>query len=311
MKRLLTASAFACLALIPLHALALDPVPTAASSQNPWAAHDAKQKVAIKHATYDALLQAIVVDDGAATQVAFSVMTQPAKDVMNQYITWLSGLPVSQLNRDEQVAYWLNLHNVLTLRELDAVGGKGPVDRYRQFPISTMGVFAKPVVTVEGRELSIDGIVQEVLRPNFKDYPYQYGVFLAAKGAPSLRREAYLGSKIRDQLQDQARRFVNNGGAKAKGNGLELSSFYEWWGADLRGNEPGVRQHLLQYAEPKLAAKISSASDTYSYRFDRAIPAFQPRLALDSDGGGARFGGGGFINGSSGTGGGGGQGGGS
>ena len=309
MKRLLTASAFACLALFPLQALALDPNPVVA--QNPWAAHDAKQKTAIKHASYDALLQALVVDDGATTQVAFGIMTQPGKDLMDQYITWLSGLPVSQLNRDEQVAYWLNLHNVLTLRELDAVGGKGPVDRYRQFPISTTGAFAKPVVTVEGRQLSIDGIVQEVLRPNFKDYPYQYGVFLAAKGAPSLRREAYLGSKVREQLQDQARRFVNNGGAKAKGNGLELSSFYEWWGADLGGSEPGVRQHLLQYAEPKLAAKISSASDSYSYRFDRAIPAFQPRLALES--GAAAASGGGFSGAvrSSGSPGGGTQGGGS
>lgn len=273
--------------MAPQVALAKDPTSSA------WAAHDANQKAELNHDIYSKLLQALVVDDGAQTQVAFSVMNEPITQLLNQYIAWMAGLPVSKLNRSEQLAYWLNLHNALTIKEVHTVGAKGPIDRYRQFPVSTTGPFSKPVVTVEGRALSIDGIVQEVLRPNFQDFAFQYGVFLAAKGAPSLRNEAYTGAKVKAQLEDQARRFVNNGGVRTKGNGLELSSFYEWWGSDLRGTDPAVRQHLMHYAEPKLAAKISSAPDVYAYRFDRAIPAFQVRSATGF--GAAAPSGGGFI----------------
>lgn len=252
---------------------------------NPWAVHDATQTVAIKHAAYAKLLDAIVVDDGKTTQVAFAAITDPANQLLDQYITWMMGLPVSQLNRSEQLAYWLNLHNALTIREIAAGGAKGPIDRFRQFPISSSGPFAKPVVTVEGVPLSIEGIERDVLHANFSDFPYQYGLFLAAKGAPSLRREAYTGARVKDQLDDQARRFINNGGAHAKGDGLELSSFYDWWGADLRGMHASVREHIASYAAPKLAQRISAASDTITYRFDRAIPAFEPRYALDGTGG--------------------------
>lgn len=286
---LISAAVIGLLACAPA-ARAMDPASSA------WAVHDAGQKAAIKHEIYTRLLEALVLDDGAQTQVAFSAMSAPVNELIDQYITWLAGLPVSKLNRSEQVAYWLNLHNVLTIREVHSLGAKGPIDRYRQFPVSTSGAFTKTAVTVEGRPLSIDAIVQDVLRPNFKDYPFQYGLFLAAKGAPSLRREAYTGAMVQAQLADQARRFINNGGVRAKGNNLELSSFYEWFGPELRGASPAVRQHLIQYAEPKLAAKISAAPETYAYRFDRAIPAFEARNATDFDfaarTSGERFGGG-------------------
>ncbi len=331
MRKLLVVSGLVSLACLPLLALkqngasapeqraeattaqvnATVQVPLAPPSAvtNPWAVHDEKQTASIKHAAYGRILEAMVVDDGKTTQVAFSVMDNAAaKQLMDQYIAWMAGLPVSQLNRVEQLAYWLNLHNALTIKKIEDLGAKGPIDRYRQFPISTSGPFAEPVVTVQGTPLSIIAIEEQVLRANFADFPYQYGLFLAAKGAPGLRGEAYSGANVKAQLDDQARRFVNNGGVSVKGNKLELSSVYEWWGPDFGASESSVRQHLISYAAPKLAAKISATGESVSYRFDRAIPTYEVRN-FQNDGAEIASGSAGSRGGFGGVGGGGGGGG--
>ncbi len=82
-----------------------------------WTAHDAAASSTIDHAAWRRFLKAYVRDhpDGI-TRVAYDVVT-PADDTsLREYISALEAVPISRFNRDEQLAYWINLYNAVTVR---------------------------------------------------------------------------------------------------------------------------------------------------------------------------------------------------
>lgn len=256
----------------------------------------------VDHSDYGAWLNALTVVDGEYRLVAYEAVDREMGALLDAYINRLASIPVSRLNRDEQLAYWLNLHNALTIKLLTPSNGRGALDRYRGFPDSTGKVFSQPMVTVEGQPVSPDQIVNNVIRAGFRDPDALYGLFTGAYGSPTLRGEPYTGAEVHAQLKSQAALFVNSpAGVKAKGGKLEVSSLYQWYAADF-GGEKKTLEHIASYAQGALKADIASADGIDRYRFNSRIAGFSARSA--------GFSGGGYGSGYGGSGGGGGAGGG-
>ena len=254
-----------------------DPAARAAEGPNRWATHFESSAALVDHGPWTTFLQATTLEERGVTRVAFSALTGDHREFLDGYINWLATLKPSEWDRTEQLAYWINLHNALTVRVLADSGGRGTVDRVRQFPVASSGPFAQPVVTVEGQPLSIDAIVQEVLRPNFSDTPFHYGLFTGAKGAPKLQRTAYEGATVIASLEDQAREYVNGHGVRVTRNGVQLSSLYEWYAADFGGSDEAVLRHLGSYANDRLKADLQMRGTIESYRYDLDVASIIPR----------------------------------
>ena len=73
--------------------------------------HDDQSALVIDHAPMTAIIKAIAVRDAGSNKLAFSALTGKTLDYLKLYIRFLEQIPVSTLNRNEQLAYWLNLHN--------------------------------------------------------------------------------------------------------------------------------------------------------------------------------------------------------
>lgn len=272
-----------------------EPAPTSSPSDNVWARHTPDAPLRVDHAPWTGFLQGATVEERGITVVAFSGLRGAPRRLLDEYVAWLVTLTPSAWNRDEQLAYWLNLHNALTLQAIADAGGRGTIDRFRQLPVAISGPFAERTITVEGRPLSIDAIVHEVLRPNFADTAFHYGLFNGARGGPTLRRTAFNGVDVRTALTEQARDYVNGRGVRVSRREVQLSSLYDWYADDFGGSEAAILGHVSGYADDRLKSGLAERATIDGYRYDLGVASVIPRRfePLGDGGFGSNRGGGG------------------
>ena len=92
-----------------------------------------------------------------------------------------------------------------------------------------------------GKTISLNELEHEMIRPTFKEPRIHVALVCAAKSCPSIRPEAYIGSRLDQQLQDQSIQFANNKTYveynKESGE-LLLSSILNWYGDDWNEKYP-------------------------------------------------------------------------
>ncbi|MEO1528912.1 MAG: DUF547 domain-containing protein [Planctomycetota bacterium] len=86
-----------------------------------------------------------------------------------------------------------------------------------------------------GETISLDTLEHEIIRPTFQDPRVHVALVCAAKSCPAIRGEAYLGDRVNEQLDDQARQFANNETYVSYdpiGKAIQLSPILNWYGED-------------------------------------------------------------------------------
>ena len=211
----------------------------------------------------------------------YGAMRPKDKARLEAYLTRLQAVPVSDLNRNEQLAYWINLYNALVVK---LVLDHYPVASILDIDLSDeplrRGPWTARLITVEGRELSLDNIAHNILRPIWHDPRVLYALCLGALGSPELGATAYTGDNAEKLLQAAAVRFINhprgavireinNRGDSLDGDGrLMVSSLYEWYGEDFGQSDGSLIKHLMKYAQPHLADTLIRASEVDSDDFN-------------------------------------------
>ena len=85
------------------------------------------------------------------------------------------------------------------------------------------------------KTISLDHLEQKIIRPVFKEPRIHVALVCAARSCPAIRGEAYIGSRIEAQLQDQATQFANNltyVEYDSVGDSLKLSPLLKWYSED-------------------------------------------------------------------------------
>ncbi|MEM8821029.1 MAG: DUF547 domain-containing protein [Pseudomonadota bacterium] len=245
-----------------------------------WTEHDAGSTVVIDHSSWDRLTREHL-SRGANGVALLDYAGFDATDrrVIADYIAALEATPVSQLNRSEQFAFWLNLYNAATVA---VILEHYPVKSIRDIDISpgffADGPWGARLLSVEEEELSLDDIEHRILRPIWQDPRIHYGVNCASIGCPDLRAGAFTGSNVDTALDEAARAFVNHPrGATVREGRLVVSSIFDWFEEDFGGDDSGVIAHLKRFAEPALAQRLEGISrisdDDYDWQLNDANPA--------------------------------------
>jgi hypothetical protein len=231
-------------------------------------------------AAFDSLLaRYVVLGSDGVNRVDYARWKSSGPDVasLDQFIQSQSALAPSKMSKPEQLAYWANLYNAITLKVIvDAY----PVASIRDIkskgvwldPKAFTGPWVEKRVTVEGRELSLDEIEHAILRPQFKDPRVHYSVNCASFGCPNLRAVAWKAATLEADLDAAARAYVNHPrGAAVEGGALKVSSIYKWFQGDFGGSSAGVIAHLEAYAEPGLAKKLDGVKAVGSDDYDWSL----------------------------------------
>ncbi len=142
---------------------------------------------------------------------------------------------------DAKVAFWINAYNALTLKMVvdhypirpgKISGYVYPDNSIRQIP----GVWEKFQFLLVGEKLALNQIEHEVLRAKFGEPRIHVALVCAAMGCPRLRGESYVGERLDQQFDEDARSFfadpgkfrIDRGGSK-----VYISSILKWFGSDF------------------------------------------------------------------------------
>jgi hypothetical protein len=268
-----------------------------------FAVHDQNSISAISYSVIDQILEAFVIEERGRSVVRYSVMKGAGQRAIESVVSGFENIPPAKLNRDEQLAFWLNLRTLMVLHSTSAAY---PSADPKLLLKPNSGFLNTPLITISEEDLSIND-VDNILLTHWKDEPnLVFGLFVPTQGSPDFPVKAFSGASVKQDLEALGRKFVNRKDVvKASKGKVTIAQFLVDYQEHF-GGEAGLVSHAKSLASPKLAAKWSQtarlqpkANWRLNERKERSLAAGRGRGGFGADVGGGLAGGSGFSGGGS------------
>ena len=241
-----------------------------------WDASDETSVERIDHSAWQDILDSHVAADPAGVNlVDYEGLAASAEDTakLGGYLEFLQELDPRDYNRAEQMAYWINLYNALTVKVvLDGY----PVETIRDIHegvVPYTGPWDDVHARVAGEDLTLNHMEHGILRPIWQDRRIHYAVNCAAYGCPHLLDTVFTAANTEELLELGARDYVNNprGVDVVDEDFVVISSIYDWYAEDFGDTEESVVEHLIEYAQGDLAAFLDGFEGAMEYDYDWSL----------------------------------------
>lgn len=242
-----------------------------------WRARDDANPATIDHGPWQATLDAYLRTGHPSGIHRFDYAALQGNaghgERLAQYLASVQRIDPRRYAAAEQKAYWINLYNALTVRLVTAAY---PVQSVRDLGEAwfSIGPWDDVVATVAGRDLTLNDIEHEILRPIWHDNRIHYAVNCASLGCPNMVPVAFTAANTERLLEESAKAYVNHPrGVRVAEDGrrVVVSSVYRWYREDFGDDEADVLKHLARYAEPKLADRLRAFDGDVDYAYDWAL----------------------------------------
>lgn len=121
-------------------------------------------------------------------------------------------------------------------------------------------VWKRPAGVVGGQEVHLDNIEHDLLRKLWKEPRVHSAVVCAAKSCVPLRAEAYRGSTLEEQLEDQMRKWLAmpHKGLRydQEAHAVYLSKIFSWYLEDFAEDTNGLLAYLAPYVDSNVATQL-------------------------------------------------------
>ena len=182
---------------------------------------------AVDYGSWDALLRQFV-EEGRVDYAGLAGQ----RASLDAYLAGLAEAdPAALGSPQEPLAFWINAYNACVIREV--------LDRYPLRSVKDVrGFFDRERCRVGGEALTLNEI--EAKGRALGDWRIHVGLVCGSTSCPPLRPEAYQAARVSEQLDDQARRFLNDPvhGARVDGNILWVSKIFKWYASDFVPSGP-------------------------------------------------------------------------
>ena len=198
-------------------------------------------------------------------RVLFSFFDEELKATFTEYRRDLEetggAVGIGQLSRNEQLAFWINLHNVAMIEQIAL---NWPVRQPRQIEIDGIPLDEARFITVQGVRLSPKEIRTRIVYPNWKDPRVIYGFWRGDIGGPSIQGDAFNADNVGRLLDRGAKDFINSlRGTQKLGEKLQVSNIYEEARPFyFRNWESDLRSHISQFAEEEVGRILAKTNVT-------------------------------------------------
>ena len=188
---------------------------------------EAPKKISsVNHSVFDGLLRKYVSATGKVNYKGL----KSAESTLNQYLGLLEKIKVGDLNgKNEKMAFWINAYNAYTLKLI-----------LKNYPLKSITDLhgGKPWdvkwIKLDGRNLSLNNIENDILRPTYKDPRIHFAVNCAAKSCPSLLNKAWTSGNLESSFVTQTKKFINNSDFnKISKKKVEISKIFDWYKVDF------------------------------------------------------------------------------
>jgi len=253
--------------------LLLFTAPGFATNTQFWSQSDEQNTASINHQPWQQILDRYLVTKhpSGVNRFRYSNVTDADKQSLKDYLSELQKIDPRQYNRNEQMAYWINLYNALTI---DLILNNYPVKSIKKTGknLFSFGPWDDEIALIKGQALTLNDIEHKILRPIWKDPRIHYAVNCASYGCPNLSATAFTGANLEKLLERGAKDYINHErGVSLKNGNLLVSSIYHWYSEDFGGNNTDLLDHLKQYANPQLKQSLDAFDGSIDYEYDWSL----------------------------------------
>ncbi|GAA4275572.1 DUF547 domain-containing protein [Aquimarina mytili] len=180
---------------------------------------------------------------------------------LHELLDMASKIKVTQSKTNTFQAFYINAYNLAVI--------KGVVDKYPiKSPLNVKGFFDKTTYDIGGKATTLNDLENKILRKNFpSEARFHFVLVCAGLGCPPIIAEAYQPSTLKNQLQRQTVKALNNPNfIKVKGKKVQLSQIFEWYKVDFTRNGSEV-----DYVNKFRKEKIPSDAKVSYYSYDWSL----------------------------------------
>ncbi|MFD2786026.1 DUF547 domain-containing protein [Hymenobacter rubripertinctus] len=172
------------------------------------------------------------------------------EDVLYNYLQSLRKIkPAEQgWTADDTKAFWLNTYNAAAT---NLVLENYPIASINDIRVKVVGGYKSPweapVVNVGGQSYSLNQIEREILRDQYQDARVHFALMYGAASQAPILAEAYDGSRLSQQLDEQTRRFLNDSAFnQLTPQHAQVSALFQSYAAEF-GSEAQIIDFINRY----------------------------------------------------------------
>ena len=237
-------------------------LPAIAQTEIPpqFSAYDAESRLVVDTQPYVEIISALSVPENGRTLIAYDIAHAQGLPFLSEYADYLGAIPVEDLNRDEQLAFWLNTRNFLLVQALAEERRVRGFKKKRGTPEAPGSFWTETRLTVGDTSLSLQDIEQNILFAGWDDPNIIYGLYQGIKGGPALPRKPFTGANVSAELAEAGRIFnAESRNFRVRNQTVRVSTYFDWYlPLAFDGNEQALRQHLAGFAKQDQQQLVSA-----------------------------------------------------
>lgn len=217
----------------------------------------------VDHAPLQEILQTYVVSDHPSGIARFDYESVSEADVekLENYLDYLQLLEPRQLNKEEAKAFWVNLYNAATLNMVIDAYNSGRVTRVRSRGLPTRR-WRRDIVRVALQDMSLDDILNGVIRPIYRDPRIHYALFFCTLGGPDMPTEVLSGENNEELLNKFEKDYLMHSRAvRLDGSELVLSEMFQNYDTDFAETPSALINYLSQHVPEPVGQAMSQVTD--------------------------------------------------
>ena len=234
-----------------------------------WSKSNEANNHVIDHGVWDTLLASYVVEtsDSAVRQFRYRDMDPGAGKMLQGYLKSMAAIDPRGFSRQEQLAYWLNVYNALSVQQIlpHVAANTGTVS----LPAT---LWSEKAIKIAGQKLSLNDIEHGILRPVWQDHRIHFGLNCASMDCPNMDSRAYTAATVRDQLKTAGTRFVNDDrGVRYAAGQLTVSRLFEDYREDFASDPKTLMKVFAHYARDMKALYLLGYQGEFHYFRDSRL----------------------------------------
>ena len=203
------------------------------------------------HSAWTRLLQKMVTEEGKVDYLAF--MAHEAE--LQAYLQTLSDHhpDKEKWTQEEQMAYWINAYNAFTVQLIIEHYPLESIKDIKRWNIPFLNTpWTIKFIKIGGKRYNLDAIEHKILRKQFNEPRIHFAIVCASISCPRLLNEAYTADKLTEQLNMQAKHFINDlSKNRISPDKLQISKIFSWFSGDFTKNGTLI-EYLNKYADEQI-----------------------------------------------------------
>jgi len=185
--------------------------------------------------------------------------------------------PTALTSEEERLAFWMNAYNAFVVASvLKRYPLRSILPTFAGVPnwIAFAWFFWRPAHRVGNRRYSLSHIEHQILRRDWGDPRVHFAIVCASVGCPLLRAEAYDPDRVRQQLDADAARFLNNPDKvryDATTDTLYASKILNWYREDFLREARSLPEYVSRYRHAHPSETLTPATRVEYLDYDWSL----------------------------------------